>query len=1087
MRTLHTLKFSSLLAVVALSGCRIEKPATVVPPPPSVETFTASAAQVAPGDTVTLSWKTANATSIELREASGGALAVPTTTLEGTFVATIDAASLFVLVARGPGGSDARAVSVGLSGQVVGELSFQALPPVIAGGASTTLAWTAPGASLVTLTAGTQMVDIAGQRTSGAVTVSPAFDTTYTLTADGVTKTVNVVVQPAVLSADASPRAAEVSDTVTLSWTAAGADRVVVSANGRGQLFEATTPAQIQSGTFADVVPPTPNDGVITYEVAAVKGTTRFTRTLEVFVGTGLAITRLDAPAFASAGASYSVRWETRAADQVELKLDGVTVHQTPSRQTAAVGIFAFVSPMADFSVEVIATNARGGRVSRVAQVDSVGVPTAATLTASPATVAVGQPVTLTFASTEARRARIVDSLGQVVFSVTGQAAENGTATVYPDVSTTFTLSADNTLGNPAVTATAAVTVTGATPTVTQFPPTAISGQNVQVTTAAPGALLYGFAHNQVLPATQADFRDISGTGTRVLETGSEVTSVTLPFTAFVGGQRRSGPLTVSRAGWLAWGAPLVVTATNAATLPSTTGPAGLIAPFWDDLTFTANSGVYVQVVGEAPDQSLFVQWNRMQVGTNAATEVTFQAQVHQHGMVSFRYATMTLASGYTSFTIGVQDDTRLVGVRSVPAPAGNSALYFFSPVAPPAEVRVARGSSLGGYVKVGDVYSLVTQQAGAYLIPNDIGLTELMFRTHAAVPNGQYLEVINRTPAALDLSGWELRAPNAPTFFVPGGFMLQPNVATVIGVSTDPAENDDAGVSLAWGASGFFLSQDAGSFTIGTADAGAGFTYTGPADGGRGQGINVDPGPIVGTSGTPGLQACLATTPYGSQTPAQLGTPGSDPGCGFAYSLQVIPSKFVDISDAGTPLLNGVAATEYPAPINLAPNVGDPAPVAFGVARPQVTMMGNGYLMWGTVAVSAWSNRTLASATNAGSVAVFWDDLDSPNPDSEMYWKHFAANEDPATPQQHWVFQWKAFSYWLTSPADNMNFELKLFESGVIEYHYGSMVSGSTSNYAAGTSATAWLENPAGTQALVISINQQLIRPNTAFRFVPR
>ena len=1087
MRTSSTVLQSVCLAALTLLGCRVEKPATVVPPAPSVETFTVSAAQVAPGTKVTLSWSTTNATSVELREAAAGALAVPVDTVNGSFQATIDAESLFVLVARGAGGSDARAVSVRLTGQSGSAVTFQALPPVIPGGASTTLAWTAPGATAVTLTAGATMVNLGTQVTSGAVTVSPKFDTRYTLTVDGVSKSLTVVVQAALLTAAASPLAAEVGDTITLSWTAAGADRLTVSSGARGQLFEATTPAQIQSGTFADVVPPTPNDGVVTYEIAAVKGTARFTRTLEVNIGTGLAITRFDAPPVSAPGTSYTVRWETRAADQVEVKVNGVTVHQTASRQSAASGLFAFLSPTADFSVELIATHARGGRVAQVAMVDTVGIPTSATLTANPSTVTVGQPVTLTFASLSARRVRITDSSGQAVFSVTGRVAESGTATVYPGVSTTYSLSADNTLGNPAVTATAAVTVTGTPAAVTQFPPTAISGQNVSLTTTASGAMFYGFPHNLVLPGNTADFRDISGTGVRVLEAGSQVASIDLPFSTFLWGQRHGGPLTVSRAGWFAWGAALVANPSNATTLPSSTAAAGQISPFWDDLTLVAGSGVYVQVVGEAPEQSLIVQWDRLQVGTDATTQVTFEAQVHQHGMVSFQYRTMTLAAGYTSFVVGVQDDTGLLALRSVPTPASNSALTFFSPLAAPVEVRVARGSAWGGYVKVGNASSLISATAGAYLIPTDIGLTELQFRTHVAVPNGQYLEVINRTARPLDLSGWQLSTPNTPTYQMPSGFVLAPNVPTVIGASADPAQNDDAGVTLAWGSSGFFLSQDAGSFSLGTADAGAGFNYIGPADAGRGQGINVDPGPFVGTSGAPGLAACLATTTYGGQTPLQQGSPGSDPGCGFGYSLQVIPSKFVDISDGGVALLNGATADSIAVAVNLAPNASDPAPLAFGVRRPIVSMGGNGYLLWGTYTTSSDVNSIVVSATNPGPVAVFWDDLDGLLPESEMYWKHFAANEDPATPQQHWVFQWKAFSYWLSFPSDNLNFEAKLFESGVIEYHYGSMVSGTSANAARGSSATVWLENPAGTQALVSSINQALVRPNTALRFVPR
>lgn len=1078
----------SVAVVATFAGCRIEKPATVVPAPPSIESFTASSPR---GGAVTLSWQTSNATSIELREVSTGTLNVAVDQVDGTHQATLAGPALFVLVARGAGGSDARAVSVSLDGQQLGEVSFTALPPVIPGGASTTLAWTAPGATAVTLVAGGQAIDIGGQRTSGAVTVSPKFDTSYTLTADGVARTLTVIVQAALLTAEVSPRAAEVGETVTLSWTAAGADSVTVTSPGRGPLFATTTAAQIEAGTFADVVPLTPDNGVVSYEIAAIKGTTRFTRVLEVNVGTGLAITRYNPSPVAAAGANYTVQWETRAADQIEVKVDGVSVHLTANRRLAAVGLYSFAAPATDFSVELVASNNRGARISRSVQVDaSVGVPTSATLTANPTTVAVGQPVTLSFAAAEARRVRITDSSGVVVFSLTGSGAQAGDAVVYPSGTTTYTLSADNLLGSPAVTAQASVTVTGATPMVTQFPPTALSGQNVSLRSDA-GAVLYGFPHNQVLTSSQADFRDISVTGARVLEAGSNITSVEVPFATFLWGQRRTGPLTISRAGWMAWGAPLVVNSVNPSTLPSISGASGLIAPFWDDLTLRANSAVYVEVVGSAPDQSIVVQWDKLQVGTDAASDVTFQARVHQHGMVSFHYRGMTYAAS-ASFVVGVQDETRQLGFKATPA--ANSALYFFSPVAAPAEVRVIKGSTWGGFVKVGSVWSLISQPAGAFSIPADLALTELQFRTHAAVPNGQYLEVVNRTQGPLDLSGWELRAPDAPTYFVPPGFVLQPGVPMVIGASDDRAQNDDAGVTLSWATSGFFLSQDAGSFAIGTADAGAGFNYTGAADGGRGQGLNIDPGPFLGTSGPPTLQVCAATTPYGGQTPPQLGTPGSDPGCGFGYVLTSIAPKFVDISDGGTSLVRSTSAVDgLTVPITLAATGTDPAPVAFGVRRPVVSMSLDGWMVWGTSTDVDYSNPLTGPSPSdapAGKLAVFWDDMQTTPaamPGSEMYWKRFAAGEDPGTPVEHWVFQWAHLRSFASSPADDLNYEVKLFLDGSIEYHYGEMRSATAANVGDGFSASVWLENVAGDTALLIGANQPVIRPNTAFRFVPR
>jgi hypothetical protein len=1091
----HSLLALALGAFALLAGCRIQKPATEVPAPPSIDTFSASATQVAAGTKVTLTWATSNATSVELREASTGDLGVAEGTTSGNVEVTVDAASLYVIVARGPGGTDSRAVSVVVD-DAEGEVSFRALPPVINGGASATLVWTAPGATAVSLAAGAQAIDVSGQRTSGAVTVSPRFDTTYTLTVDGRTQTASVTVEPTLLASELSPRAAEVGDDVTLTWQAAGAERVVISSPGRGQLREFTTAADITSGSFTDTVPASPNGGLVTYEIAVVKGSTRVTRLHELTVGTGLAITRVEAPPVAGAGASYRVRWETRAADQVELKVDGVTVHVTATPQAAAVGLFAFIAPMSDFSVEVIATNVQGARDSQLLQVDAVGVPTAATLTANPTTVTLGQPVTLTFASTEARRVRITDAQGEVVFSLTGQPAEGGTATVYPTASTTYTLSADNQLGNPAVTATAAITVTGAAPVVTQYPPTPLSGQIIDIATPAAGALFYGFPHTQVLTASQADFIDISSTGTLVLEAPANVAAINLPFSTVLWGERQSGSLTVSRAGWIAWGASQTVRSANATTLPSTTGPGGMLAPFWDDLTLVAGtSAVYAQLVGNAPNETLIVQWNRLRVGTDAATEVTFQVKVSQRGTVSYQYKTMTLPSAYTSFAVGLQDPTRQSALGTTTAstassaPTTNSARYFFSPVTSPVSMRVFKGMSWGGYLKEGELFTPVTRPAQAVTLPTDLALTELMFRP--SISTGQYLEVVNRTSAPLDLTGWVLRQGTG-SFLVPDNFVLQPSVPTVIGASTDAAENDDAGVVLAWG-SGFSLARDAGTLVFATFDAGgASVTYSGPSDGGVGSAIQFDPGPFLGTSGSATSTACLTTATFGGQTPAQLGTPGSLAGCGFGYAVVSIPVHFVDVSDGGARLVNSptTAVDGRTVPIQLAVDGGtDPAPVLFGTRTPVVSMSLDGWMVPSSTTTVDFSNDTNPGTSPLGKLAIFWDDMHT-TPSvagSDMYWKFMAANEDPLTPSAHWVFQWHRIRHYATDPADDLNYEIKLFQDGVIEYHYGTMISGTSDNYADGNSATIWLERLDGSQAQVISLNTPSIRPNTAIRFVPR
>lgn len=1088
MKTL-SLKTAAVLGLVALSACRIEKPSTVVPAPPSVDSFTASAGTIARDGKVTLSWKTSNATSVELREASSGALSVPESTLEGSFEATITADSLFVLTARGAGGTDARAVSVSLDGGGVKSVAFEALPSTIAGGASTTLVWSALGARDVTLKEGTTTLDLRGQRSNGAVTVSPRFDTTYTLTVDGSPSTALVSVQPAVLTLSASPLAVEVGQTVTLSWTAAGATKIVITSPGRGQLVEITDAARIATGTFDDVVPALPSGGVVAYEVAAVKGTETLSKTVEVFVGAGLTISRFDAPPVAAAAAPYAVRWLTVSADQVELSVDGVVVHRSASRTEAAAGVFTFTAPANDFAVQIVATNTRGARATQLAQVDSVGVPTTATLTASPTAVAAGGAVTLTFACAEARRLRIVDTSGQVVYSVTGQLAEGGTVTVHPSADTTYTLTADNQLGSTPITATAAVTVTGTPLTLTQAPLTAISGQNVTVTASAANALYTGFPHAQILKSSQADFIDIKATGTRVLETGSNVTTVDLPFSTWIWGTKQSGLLTVSRAGWIAWGAPLTVNSSET-TLPSTStsAPAFLIAPFWDDLTLTANSSVVVQVVGNAPEASLVVQWERLQVGTSTSTEVTFQVRVHQNGVVSFHYKNMTLSSSsYSSFTAGLQDGTRKLARVVTGTPVSNSAVYFFSPVTA-VDTRVVKGSRFGGLVEVGGVKTLVTRPALAIEPGIDLGFSELMFRPSPAVPNGQYVELNNRSNQAIDLTGWTLGATgSASSFALPAGFTLDAGTLTVVGTTVDPLLNDDAGVVLAW--SPLTLARDSGVVTLGNVDAGMTLSYTGPSDGGEGAALEFDLTALTRAGAT---ASCTGSRPFGSQTPQQRGTPGTTSNC-VGYTVAATTSHFVDISATGTRLLNSTSQVDgQTVPITLATLVTDPAPVMFGARVPVVSMSTDGWMVPASSTTTNFTNKTLpTSSAPLGTIAPYWDDLQTVlglTPACDLYWKRFAANEDPVTPAQHWVFMWNHFRHYSSSTtgADDLNFEVKLFENGVVEYHYGTMTSGTSSNYGDGNSATVWLEDPTGNFALPVSINQAVVAPNTAWRFSP-
>jgi hypothetical protein len=199
-------------------------------------------------------------------------------------------------------------------------------------------------------------------------------------------------------------------------------------------------------------------------------------------------------------------------------------------------------------------------------------------------------------------------------------------------------------------------------------------------------------------------------------------------------------------------------------------------------------------------------------------------------------------------------------------------------------------------------------------------------------------------------------------------------------------------------------------------------------------------------------------------------------------------PVSFLDISATGTPLWT-TSFDIATAPVSLAA-----APFPFeGAMVTQVVVSTNGWMILkASTAGATDSNKAVPStASPSGSVvAPFWDDLTRNGSfvgSGNTYYKRIAAGEDPANPAPHWIVQWHHVTQYYASPDDDMSFEVKLFDNGVIEYHYAQMISGDLSNYADGNEATVWLENTAGLSALVVSRNTAgIIQPNSAVRFTP-
>ena len=118
-------------------------------------------------------------------------------------------------------------------GSVPAISSFTANPTSINSGSSSTLSWTATGATTIAITPGT----ITSTSASGSTTMSPTATTTYTLTAtnasgsstSSLTLTVNAPGKPTINSFTANPTTITLGSSSSLSWATSGATSIAIA------------------------------------------------------------------------------------------------------------------------------------------------------------------------------------------------------------------------------------------------------------------------------------------------------------------------------------------------------------------------------------------------------------------------------------------------------------------------------------------------------------------------------------------------------------------------------------------------------------------------------------------------------------------------------------------------------------------------------------------------------------------------------------------------------------------------------------------------------------------------------------------
>lgn len=1135
-------QLGALSAVVVLfAGCKTpEKP----PPPaapPVIKTFTVSKDRVSQGELVSFAFTTERATSVSLIDQAGNEVATTFDALAGSGSATATpmASSFYVLRADSDSGRDSAFVQVAVD-EGLKSVFLVAVPQVVKAGESVDILWSAPGGKNVAVTVGTRQV---GMGESGTASETPALTTTYHLTAgklDGTNLTADATVQvvPVINGFSSAPPVARPGEKITLSWQTAGAESVELAEATFGTLTSTSMAMDVAQGSFEFTVPyyfgdagvPMADDAGTSDAGVADGGAAvppvrdgfplRFTltartatpaqsvsRAIDGRVGQGPIIDTFDVPSSATQNKPQTIGWETTNATRIELYADGLLVF-APRAGTAVDGRYTLPSIGADTTFTLVAYDFTGLSVRKSATCKPVRPPQITSFT-MPASVSTGSSAAMaSWVTRDATKAVIRLKGGPVVFFTDLQNAVNmGSASLYTGMKATFVLEAINAAGD-LVTAERTVNVT--TPVNVSFAPNPSSGTVPIVAswdvTSLAAIDLPGLANAppQVTMASTnfIDLDTVPEAKTLTFASRDNGTAAIAPpagFTfPFVTSMVRT--FTASTNGVLVLGSGGAGNTNQDVGASSYTGPA-LLAPFWDDLDLGADGTVKWFLDGNAFPRKLIVQWTKAQIAGTTGTELTFQVQLFETGKFLYVYKTLTgTNTDGTSATIGAVESTNTFYARvshnaASAVVAGQETLWFGNDVTRSigqATLRLSKSTQLGFFAELGTGAFIPVYGSPRIISANSVLVNEVMPVPAMSVAEGKWVELYNPGSETVDLSDLELiSASGAMTpHTLPAGTMLDGGAYLVIGDSTDMQNNGGAPVSSAWAMGYSLLDADDLSLRIPgmTPFTVSRLAWTGgPPDGGSNSapGVSVQGADrAIGVSGSTAVAlSCARSKTFGSAM--QTGTPGSANESCFEYRLEPIPVAYEDISGSGTLVFPTGSVDTQTQSFDL------PAPFTyFGAPQQRISICTNGWIALGTTTSSTGSNRLVPSATTqpVGAIAPLWDDLSSNRtafPDANVYFGRVG---------DHTIVQWHHSSYW--SPlSDDMNFEVKLFDNGVIEFHYGTMTNNpsGTQRYAEGASATAWIERPTGTPAALpivrnstVSSATSFIAPNTAYRFTP-
>jgi hypothetical protein len=270
-----------------------------------ITSFTANPTNIQAGQTATLSWTVAGATSVSISPGIGSVNAQ-----SGSTQVSPQQTTTYTLTASGPNGSVNATAVVAVGGGTPPQIvRFEASPLTIQPGQQSTLSWSTNGASQVAISG------VGSVMANGSTGVSPQQTTTYTLTVTGtngqtvtapITVTVAAGLLPQVVTFTANPPAVTAGQSTQLCWKITNATSISITGVG----------ANLNANDCASVSPAQ----TTTYTLTAINAAGQIQANATVTVGQVQILSFTSNPVTSTmAGAPVTLSWSTTNATSVIL------------------------------------------------------------------------------------------------------------------------------------------------------------------------------------------------------------------------------------------------------------------------------------------------------------------------------------------------------------------------------------------------------------------------------------------------------------------------------------------------------------------------------------------------------------------------------------------------------------------------------------------------------------------------------------------------------------------------------------------------------------------------------------------------